>query len=496
MRAAFRRTRALAAIGLVVSAWGCGESPPPKVPEAPPVDVAVRKPPPVVPAGQKVGIVAAGAGDELTGDAKAAYDRGFQAWMSGDLAGAKAAFSDAVQKAPNAGGPHYSLGCVLERLGDTQGALDAYRAAYGANAKFDVAMGAYALLLAQTGHGPDAEQFISDKLAQSPSSVALMTYKAEIKSIEGDSPGCQQIAQQALAKQPDYRDAMVVIARDYYRNHRWDLARYALQAILDGADDGSIPPRDKGNAEALLLRALVERETGQRKQALADFERAIQGRPDLFEAYVNLGEMKLEAGNASEAQEPLEKAVRYAPNVPLAHLDLGDCYRLLGRPGDAKAELDRAMSMDSTLAGVHYDLGLLYLFSPTVPGASSPDDQLAKAIRELETYRSMRSAKAPKGPGDDVDELLSTAKRKQSELQLKKQAAAAAATAPAVPAAADTASSPSAPPPASSAAPAKVSPPKALAPAPRPAKPSTAKPGGAPKTPPASSGNIVRSLPN
>ena len=49
--------------------------------------------------------------------------------------------------------------------------------------------------------------------------------------------------------------------------------------------------------------------------------------------------------------------------------------------------------------GVHYDLGLLYLFSPNVPGVTGQDDQLAKAIQELETYRSMRSAKAAQGPG-------------------------------------------------------------------------------------------------
>jgi hypothetical protein len=83
--------------------------------------------------------------------------------------------------------------------------------------------------------------------------------------------------------------------------------------------------------------------------------------------------------------------------------------------------------VDSTLAGVHYNLGLLYLFSSNVPGVASQDDQLAKAIKELETFKSMRSAKTAKGQGDDVDELLSTAKRKQSELQMKKQAAATAA---------------------------------------------------------------------
>jgi tetratricopeptide (TPR) repeat protein len=349
--------------------------------------------------------------------------------MAGDLQAAKAAFSDAASRAPHAGGPRYSLGCVLERLGDNSGALDAYRASFNANSKYEVAMGSYALLQAQTGHGLDAEQFLNGKQAQN--SVRLLTYLAEVKSIEGDSPGCQQLAQQALTKQPDYKDAMVVIARDYYRGHRWDLAKYALKAILDGADDGSIPPRDKGNASALLLRGLIEREQGQRQQALSDFQLAIARRPDLFEAYVNLGEMKLEAGNATEALAPLEKAVRFAPSVAVAHLDLGDCYRLLGRPGDAKSQFDKALASDSTLAGVHYNMGLLYLFSSNVPGVSGQDDQLAKAIKELETYKSMRAAKAPKGQGDDVDELLSTAKRKQSELQMKKQAAATASAAPA-----------------------------------------------------------------
>ena len=334
-------------------------------------------------------------------------------------------------------------------------------------------MGAYALLQAETGHGTDAEQFLEGKQAQS--SVRLMTYLAEVKSVEGDSPGCQQLAQQALTKQPDYKDAMVVIARDYYRSHRWDLAKYALKAILDGADDGSIPPRDKGNAAALLLRGLIERDQGQRQQAITDLQQAISKRPDLFEAYVDLGEMKLEAGNATEALVPLEKAVRFAPNVAVAHLDLGDCYRLLGRPGDAKSQFDKALAADSTLAGVHYDLGLLYLFSSNVPGVTSADDQLNKAIKELEAFKSMRSARATKGPGDDVDELLSTAKRKQNELQIKKQAAATAAAAPA----------------ASSGAPSPAKP--AAAPAPAPAKPAASAP---PSSAGASGGgNIVRELP-
>ena len=467
-------TVVLAAVALAVGAFAssCGGSPAPAAKSAAAVSTGVvTATTSTTSKGAQVAVAAAPAANtEIWGDAKAAYDRGFQAWTSGDLQAAKTAFKDAASRSSSAGGPRYSLGCVLERLGDTQGALDAYRAAYDANPKYEVAIGAYAKLLAQTGRGSDAEQFLATKQSQFPDSVRLMTYLAEVKSIEGNSPGCQQLAQQALTKQPDFKEAMVVIARDYYRSHRWDLAKYALKAILDGADDGSIPPRDEGNPDALLMRALIERDSGDRKNALIDFDKAAAKRPDLFEAYVNLGEMKLEAGNATEARFPLEKAVRYAPNVPVAHLDLGDCYRLLGRSGDAKTELQKALSMDSTLAAVHYDLGLLYLFSPSVPGIPSPDEQLAKAIAELDTYRSMRNARAGRaigGPGDDVDELLSTAKRKQSELQLKKQAAAAAPAPSAVPA-----------PAAGSAG-------------------AAAKPAGSGAATPASTGgNLVRDLPN
>lgn len=425
---------------VAAGAVGCGGGHPSakSAENAPPPTASPAATAPASPPGQQTSASGAptSVDAELSGGARDSYDRGFQAWVSGDLAGAKVAFSDASSKAPRAAGPRYSLGCVLERLGDTQGALDAYRAAFSVNPKYEVAVGAYALLLARTGHGPDAEQTLGEKRAQGPDSVRLMAFLAEVKSIEGDSPGCQLLAQQALAKQPDFKDAMIVIARDYFRNHRWDLAKYALQAILDGADDGSIPPRDKDNPEALLMRGLIERDSGQRKAAIADFERAIAKRPDLFEAYVSLGEMKLEAGNATEALAPLEHAVRYAPNVAVAHLDVGDCYRLLGRAGDAKSELDKALTMDSTLAAVHYNLGLLYLFSPSVPGSAGQDDQLVRAIRELETFKSMGGAKTMKGRGDDVDELLSTAKRKQGELQVKSQAAAAAASASAAPPAA------------------------------------------------------------
>ncbi len=376
--------------------------------------------------GAQVGVTTPGNDIGLSGAAKDAYDRGWQAWLAGDLPGAKAAFKDALDKAPNSYAAHYSLGTVLERLGDVSGAQQEFRASFSAKSDYEIAICAYALSLAHAGHVGEANTFITDKQRAMAKSPRILTCAADVKSLANDSAGAQQAAQDALRIDPDYKDAMVAIARDHYHAHRTELAKYALQAILDGFGDSS-PPRDKDNAEAHLLRGLILRDQGQRQQAMADFQAAVNKRPDMVEAVIQLGSMKLEAGNVSEAQPLLEGAVKYAPNNALAHLNLGDTYRLLGRPQDAKKEFDTALSLDSSLAQTHYDLGLLYLFSPNVPGMTA-DTQVSTAIKELETYKSMRGAKAVPGQTDDADELLSRAKAKQNEL---KNAATQGAAAPA-----------------------------------------------------------------
>jgi len=362
----------------------------------------------------------------LTGAAKEAYERGFKAWLEGDVAGAKKGFSEAAAADPKSPMPHYSLGVVLERTGDLSGAQQEYRSAFTAVPEHDLSIAAYALSLANSGHAGEAETFLNDKKSKLPSSPRILTALAEVKSQQKDHGTAQTFAQDALRLNPDFKEAMVTVARDHYRARKMDLAKYALKAILDGFGE-SQPARDPTNAEAHLIRGLIERESGQRAAAMKDFEAAFAKRPDMIEVLVQLGSMRLEAGNAAEAQPLFEKALRYTQQNPLAHLNLGDCYRLAGRVSDAKKELDTALAQDGTLAQAHYDLGLLYLFSPSVPGTNA-NEQVATALKEFETYKTMRGPKAPPGTSDDIDDLINKAKAKQNEL---KNAASAAATPPA-----------------------------------------------------------------
>jgi len=367
---------------------------------------------------------------QMSGGAQGAYQQGVAAYQAGDLQGAKIAFQQAISADPKAYQAQYSLGVVLEHLSDPA-ALAAYRSAATINPTYEQGIAAYAIYLGSKGNFSEAESFLQTKRAAMPNSAAVIATLAEIKSMQRDTATAQQLAQEALKKNADYRPAMVTIARDHYRNRRLDLALYALQAILDGFGDDN-PPRDRDNGDAHYLRGLIMKEEGRRPVAINEFKAAVESRPDLVGARVELAAYYLEAGNAADAQPLLEGALRYDPNNVIAHLNLGDCYRLAGRIPEAKVQFDWVLAHDTSLAQVHYDLALLYLFAPTIPGMDAKR-QANEAISEINKYQQMRG-KLAAGQSDDSDELLNRAKQKQADIDAQ-ASAKDPADAPAAPAA-------------------------------------------------------------
>lgn len=357
------------------------------------------------------------------------FQQGMTAFVSGDLQTAKKLFQQATQADPKAFQAYYSLGVVQERLKDDAGALASYKQAYTIINDYEPAIVSWALLKARKGNTSEADSFLTQKRNQIPKSAAVLAALAEVKSLAKDSGSAQTLAGEALKLNPDYKPAMVVIARDYYRARKIDLALYALKAILDGYDAEN-PPRDKENAEALLLRGLIYKEQGDRAGAMDQFTKAVGRRPDLVEARVQLATFLLQSGSGDQAQPLVEGALRFDGDNLSAHLLLGDCYRLQGKIADAKARFEYVLSKDASLAQAHYNLGLLYLFAPSVP-KMTPMQQVDAATASLKKFQELRN----KGESDDSDELLARAKLKRGELEAAQQAAAAPPPPPAAPAA-------------------------------------------------------------
>ena len=445
---------------------------------------------------------APGESSKLLGSARASYDAGVAKYNAGDLPGAATDFRSAVSAEPKAYEAYYALGVTNERMGKNGDALEAYRNAYKLNPNYDAAIAAYGFLLYKQGSKTESENFLSDQSAKNPKALGVMTALAEIKSLQGDSNTAQTLAGNVLTQEAKYEPAMVLIARDHYRRGRTDLATYVLSAILDGQKTAeekekglpakASPPRAPHNAEAHFLRAVILQKQNERLAAAKWFESAVKLRPDLVDAQLQLGLIRLEANDAEGALEPLRRTVMYSGGNTEAHLALGDAYRLVGgRGGDAKKEYQWVISATGSPAQLkalaQYDMGLLYFLTPGMDGLTDVT-RYDRAVEYWKMYKSAKGTASGASWPADADEL--------TEQALRARAAAAAggtgaggtspksptpATSKPATTSAPATSSPKAP--ASAAPPAK---PTASAPAPTPAKPapaaSSAKPGGVKST--------------
>jgi tetratricopeptide (TPR) repeat protein len=359
---------------------------------------------------------------QMSANAAQAYSAGLTAFQQGNLEEADRQFKAAAAADANAYQAQYSLGVVEERLGNRASALAAYQKALSIVPDYEPAIVAYALLMARTDHAADAETFLTGRQARMANCAAILAALAEVKSIEGNSGEAQRLAQEALKKNPDYRPAMITLARDHYRTRRLDLALYTLKGILDGYGEEN-PPRDKKNAEAHLIRGLIYKEQRNRAGAIQEFKQALDLRPDLVDARIQLATYYLESGNASDALGLLEGAIHYDKENVLAHLNLGDTYRLLGRSQDAKQELDWVIARDPNLAQAHYDLGLLFLLATDLKGVA-PKQAMDNAIAELEKFRTLQP-RSSAGVADDSEELITRAKTKKALLDAQEAEKAA-----------------------------------------------------------------------
>lgn len=94
--------------------------------------------------------------------------------------------------------------------------------------------------------------------------------------------------------------------------------------------------------------------------ALAKFERAFQLDANLFEAYMNFGELTLSFRGYEDAARAFERATQLQANNYDAWLGLGAAQRGLNNDQGAQQSYERAQQIDATRPESYFNLGLLY----------------------------------------------------------------------------------------------------------------------------------------
>ncbi len=224
-------------------------------------------------------------------------------------------------------------------------------------------------------------------------------------------------AKAALNKNERYTPAMLVMAKSYYKLHKYEWMKKLWEMMQ--ANNAS----DSEKAEIYQLLAFLEIDAKNVPGAIALFKQAAEAKPDDASLWNNLGAEYLAAKNYADALPVLEKSVHLQPGFAKAHLNLGDAYRGQKQYDKAEAEYKQALQLFPNYADAVFNLGILYLDADKMPNM----DLFAKenaAIQYFQRYKDMMGgALAASDPAEAyVVEAQDHIKKEEKRLErLKKQ---------------------------------------------------------------------------
>jgi tetratricopeptide (TPR) repeat protein len=117
------------------------------------------------------------------------------------------------------------------------------------------------------------------------------------------------------------------------------------------------------------------------------YERALAGRPDLADAYCNLGRLQHEAGELAAAETSYRLAICATDSIALYWFNLGVVLEDQRRHAEAIAAYERAVELDAGCADAHFNLARLceQLGRKTADG----DLLIRRAVQHLLRYRRL-----------------------------------------------------------------------------------------------------------
>jgi superkiller protein 3 len=118
---------------------------------------------------------------------------------------------------------------------------------------------------------------------------------------------------------------------------------FTAHAVGGGPAPAPVAPR---SAEAEYNKGLQAKAAKRFPEAVSDFRRAVEIRPNFPEAWNELGFALRNTGQYAEALRAYEQALRLRPNYPEALEYLGEAYVKLGRLDEARAILERLKPLD------------------------------------------------------------------------------------------------------------------------------------------------------
>lgn len=328
---------------------------------------------------------------EMSSSARRAFDAGVRAANAGQLSDARSSFTRALSEDRNAYKAAYNLGVLADRAGQTNRAMEYYRQALRIQSDYESAAEGIVTIHLRANRTSDALSFVEPLARANPTNLHLQALYAEVLVQAERYDQAWNAARAALRCDERFVPALTALIKASLKQGRKELAESILTQALAIEDD---------NAELHFIKGSILRDTpGRFRDALTEFTRAVQLRPDYAEARMALGTAQLAGGNYREALQNFQAAANLSPTLVAVHLSLAEGYRATKQWTQAKAAYEKALGMDGNLAQAHFNMGLMYMTA----GAEFPGlDELQSLTKAKEEFTRYRNLMGPRLQRDDA----------------------------------------------------------------------------------------------
>lgn len=242
-----------------------------------------------------------------------------------------------------------------------------------------------ALALMDASNFRDAETRLRAALRLAPTQGALLTNLALVLAQQGKRSEALGFAEQALARNPDGIETLLVLADCHMHDQRYSealaaydrvlalepnavevhnnrglvLARRGLHAEAIESYDRALA-LDPAFANAHINRGNALHGLSRHEDALAAYDRAMAQAPDLAEAWLGCGNALSALKRFQEALPAFERAVALRPRFPEAWLGRGNALCDLKRHDEALAAFDEALALRPDVAAAWLGRGNVF----------------------------------------------------------------------------------------------------------------------------------------
>jgi len=272
---------------------------------------------------------------------------GNQLWRLFEYEEAVAAFDEAIKRKPKFEQAWYARGLALQGQGKYRAAVASFDKATEINPRFYEAW-------RERGKALDWLQRYREALASLDKAININPKDSVLYMLRGVL--LQELERYAEAVEA-YSQAIDIKPHPFAYVGR-GVARGNL-----GDDSGALADYNKAieikpdYAEAYNNRGVARRNLGDYSGALADYNKAIEIKPDYADAYYNRGVARRNLGDYSGALADYNKAIEIKPDYALAYVGRGVARGKLGDYSGALADYNKAIEIKPDDADAYYNRG-------------------------------------------------------------------------------------------------------------------------------------------